>query len=357
MKPEPGFARSLREELTQVLPEFQARVHRAGGLTDEELVRMTTRQDADPAMYLPDHPDPKSVYSIDEISNGDELVGDEMVRRGEVAFVILAGGTGTRVGGPKVFAKIPGVETSLLAWKLMQGGDMPIWIMTSPDMQSSVARHMHTLALSPKTRGSIFTQFEGYRLTPDNRLALFAPGAPDLYPLGHGDVGPALVENGVLDEYPDVKYAFICNVDNVLAAPHSGLLGFHKRQGVNVTVEVVERLPSDKGGVLAYVNNRLQVAEDWRLPAGFADEAKFHNTNTMIIDVDVLKSNIEWRWHRTRKQMGNKLVVQHERLLQQYTEEFPTQYVCVPRQARYQPIKTPEDFEAAGKLLASYKYV
>jgi UDP-N-acetylglucosamine pyrophosphorylase len=357
MRPEPGFARSLREELTQVLLEFQQRVHRHGALTDDELVKLTTRQDADPAMYLPDQPDEKSVFTTDNITPFDEVDGEEMVKKGEVAFVILAGGAGTRAGGPKVFAKIPGVETSLLAWKLMQGGGMPIWIMTSPDMLTSVAHHMSTLGLGPQTRGAIFTQFEGYRLTPDNRLSWLVQGVPDLYPLGHGDVGPALVESGILDENPGVKYAYICNVDNVLGSPHPGLLGFHKRQGADVTCEVIDRRPGDKGGVLAVVNNRLQIAEDWRLPAGFTDQAKWHNTNTMIVDIGVLKANIEWRWHRVRKQVGPKLVIQHERLLQQYTEEFPTQFVHVPREARYHGIKTQEDLEAAGKLLASYRYL
>jgi len=353
---EPGFTRSLREELSQVLPEFQARVHRQGALTDEELVRMTTRQDADPAMYLPDHPDEKSVFTADSITAVDELTGEQMIKEGQVAFIILAGGAGTRAGGPKVFAQIPHVETSLLAWKLMQGGDMPIWIMTSPDMLNSVAHHMKSLALSPKTRGTIFTQFEGYRLSPDNRLALIAPGVPDLYPLGHGDVGPALVEGGVLDENKDVKYAFICNVDNVLGSPHAGLLGFHKRQGADVTCEVIDRRPGDKGGVIAVVNNRLQVAEDWRLPTGFADQAKWHNTNSMIVDIGVLRANIEWRWHRVRKHVGSRLVIQHERLLQQYTEEFPTQFVHVPREARYQAIKNADDLEEAGRVLSGYRY-
>jgi hypothetical protein len=141
-----------------------------------------------------------------------------------------------------------------------------------------------------------------------------------------------------------------------MASPHSALLGFHKRQGVAVTCEVVDRRQGDKGGVIAVVNNRLQIAEDWRLPPGFSDQARWHNTNTMIVDVSVLRSNIDWRWHRVRKQINNRLVIQHERLLQQYTEEFPTQYVHVPREARYFGVKTPEDLEAAGKLLTGHKY-
>jgi len=354
---EPGFTRSLREELHNILPEFQARVHRVGALPDDELIRMTTRQDADPAMYHPDQPDERSVVQWDDVTLADEAEGSRMIKDGEVAFVMLAGGVGTRMGGPKVFAKIPGLETSLLAWKVMQGGGMPTWIMTSYGNMQPVAHHMQKLVLPPGTWYHIFEQFEGYRLTPDNRMSWVTPGVPDLYPLGHGDVGPALVESGVLADNPNVKYAFICNVDNVLASPHAGLLGLHKRQGADVTCEVVERMPTDKGGVLAVVNNQLQVAEDWRLPAGFIEQARWHNTNSLIVDIGVLSSPIEWRWHRVRKQINNRLVIQHERLLQQYTEERPTQFVQVPRNARYHGVKTPEDLEAAGKVLAGYRYM
>ena len=357
MKTEPGFVRSLREELTQVLPEFQVRVHRSGALTDEELVKMTTRQDADPAMYHPDFPDDDKLNNYEEITVADEQVGEEMISRGEVAFVLLAGGAGTRMGMPKVFAKIPGVDTSMLAWKVMQGGNMPVWIMTSVGNLKSIALHLEKLARPPKASYHIFEQFEGYRLTPDNRLEWIAHGVPDLYPLGHGDVGPALVESGVIADNPGVKYAYIVNVDNVMGSPHPGLLGFHKREGATVTCEVIERQRGDKGGVVAYVNNKLQIAEDWRLPAGFADQARWHNTNSMIIDIAALKAPIEWRWHRARKQVGHRLVIQHERLLQQLTEEFPTQFVRVPRDARYFGVKTQEDLEAAGRMLTGFKYV
>ena len=353
---EPGFTRSLSEELQRVSPEFQQRVHRAGALSDNELVRMTTRQDADPAMYHPVHPDDASLADWSDVTVADEVAGQRMIQTGQVAFVLLAGGAGTRMGGPKLFAQIPGVGTNMLAWKLMQGGDMPVWIMTSPDMVRVVAHHMKAWALSPKTRGTIFTQFEGYRLTPDNKMSWVTPGVPDLHPLGHGDVGPALIENSVLDDNPGVKWAYVCNVDNVMASPHAGLLGLHQRRSADVTCEVVERRPGDKGGVVAYVNDRLQIAEDWRLPPGFADSAKWYNTNTMIIDINVLKMPMEWRWHRVRKHVDNRIVIQHERLLQQYTEELQTLFVKVPRQVRYHGIKNNEDLEAAGKLLESYRY-
>jgi UDP-N-acetylglucosamine pyrophosphorylase len=204
--------------------------------------------------------------------------------------------------------------------------------------------------------GCIFEQFEGYRLTPDNRLQIGTTGLPELYPLGHGDVGPALVENGVLDDNPLVEYAYICNVDNVMASPHPGIIGRHIRTGAPVTCEVVRRRKNDKGGCLAWVNNHLQIAEDFRLPRGFAETSRWHNTNTMIINTSVLRSEIPWRWHRVRKHIDNRIVVQYERFLQQYTEEYRSDFLEVPRDVRYCPIKEPSDLKRAGKLVSSYRF-
>ena len=354
---EPGFVTSLKEELAGVLPEFQARVHRPGALDDAELIRLVQRIEADPAAVHPDHPKAGDlVDGENELKLSDEFEGEKAISEGKVAFVILAGGAGTRMGGPKLFAKIPGVGLSLLGWKLLQAGTMPVWVMTQPDVVPQIQRHISTLALPMGLNGSVFDQFEGYRLTPDNRLAQLAPGIPDLYPLGHGDVGPALVESGILADSPNVKHVVVCNVDNVLASPSPAGIGHHLRVGRKVTVEVVKREKGDKGGVIAWVNNRLQAVEDFRLPDGFADEAPYHNTNTMIVDVDVLKQPISWRWQRVRKEVGTRLVVQHERLLQQYTEEHETNFVLVPRVARYAPVKTSDDLERAGNVLAAYRF-
>lgn len=346
---------SLLNELNGVAPELRKRVQRAGGLSEQELASLTTRPDSDPALYHPDHASEKDVTAWTEVTSADESVGDRSIQNGEVAFVLLAGGAGTRLGEPKLFARLPELSLSLLGWKLLQAGNMPVWIMTQPMMTKEIQRHISTLALPLGMQGCIFEQFEGFRLTPDNRLSMLN-GMPEFYPLGHGDVGPALVESGVLDDNPKVKYVYVSNVDNVLASPHPGIVGLHIRSGRKVTCEVVERRQGDRGGVVAWVNNQLQIAEDFRLPTGFADEAKHFNTNTMIIDVDVLRWPIPWRWHRLRKHVDNRLVIQYERLLQQYTEECRATFVKVPRDARFLPIKTQEDLERAGTLLASYRF-
>lgn len=356
MKITPGFVGSLKEELQGVLPEYQQRVHRDGGLMDAELVSLTTRFDADPAAYHPEQVDIGNISTYEHITEEHVSIGDAAIKNGEVAFCLLAGGAGTRMGGPKLFARIPGIGISLLAWKLMQAGGMPVWVMTPPGMVKPIEQHISHLVLAPGMSGVVFEQFEGYRLTPDNRLSMLAPGTPDLYPLGHGDVGPALVENGVLDDNPNVKHVIVCNVDNVLASPHSGILGHHILNNAAVTCEIVDRAKTDHGGVLAWVNGFRQIAEDFRLPDGFVEQAKFHNTNTMIIDTSMLRANIPWRWHRVRKHADSRLFIQHERLLQQYTEHCTADYVHVPRQARYMPVKTNDDLDRAGNALAAFHF-
>jgi UTP--glucose-1-phosphate uridylyltransferase len=347
---EPGFTRSLREELTQVAPDFQARVHRAGALPDAELLSLTMQLAVDPAMYHPEPCDASAVSILGDVTPDDERTGMQAIKRGEVAMVLLAGRT------PRLFSQLPGVGTSVLAWRLMQGGDMPVWIMVAPDQLASVEHHIKPLVLSPNLRGTVFTQFEGYRLTPDNRMAWLAPGVPDLGPLGNGDLGPALAEAGILDAHPAVKWVFISNVDNVMATPHEGLIGFHIRHGAPITCEVVDLWPDDRGGVLARIDGYRQIAEDWRLPAGFVKPGTFYSTNTMLVNVEVLQTPCAWRWHRIRRQVGSRLVVQHERLLQQYTEKFGTVYVRVPRDVRYVSAKTSAGLEEAGRAILQTRH-
>lgn len=351
----PGFAGSLTRDLEGVSVEVGKATDHPNGLSYKELVSLTTRPDADPALYLPDHATEKDVSDWSDVTPADELRGEQAIKEGEVAFVVLAGGAATRFGEPKMFARLPSVGLSLLGWKLLQAGNMPTWIMTSPKYTQEIHDHITKLALPTGLNGTIFEQFRGLRLTPDNRIS-YVNGEPEFYPLGHGDVGPALVENGVLDENPGVKYIYVCNVDNVLGSPHPGIIGRHIRKAGKVTCEVVERLEKDRGGCVAWVNNQLQIAEDFRLPAGFAEEAKYLNTNTMIIDVDVLKWPIPWRWHRVRKQVDGRIVIQYERLIQQYTEECSSEFLAVPRSARYCPIKEPEDLDRASQVLESYRF-
>lgn len=346
----------LELDLQNVSPAISARVHKTGGIDDATLLSLVSHPPSDPALSCPDHPDDNAVSHVDSITEKLESEGEQAIKDGKVAFVVLAGGSGTRVGEPKAFMQIPGVGISLLTWKMMQAGNMPVWIMTTPDLMRQMHQHVSMLAVPVGLSGVIFDQFEGYRLTPDNRLSFVSPGVPELHPLGHGDVGPALNASGLLDENPNVKHIVVCNVDNVLGSPHPGVIGRHIARGKKVTCELVDRVGDVNGGVPAWVGNRLQVVETFRLPDWFDAGVRWQSTNTMIIDVDALREPISWRYHRVRKVVDGRVVDQHERLLQQYTEAFETGYVVVPRGARYCPVKVMGDIENAGKVLQGYRF-
>lgn len=351
MRFEPGFVQGLRDDLQQVRSDYRDRVERLGGLTGEELVKLV----AAPRSYEVDFPDHPSHRDLDTYLNAEvhRNAGVEAIKNGEVGYIILAGGAGTRMGGPKALMQLPGLGLSLLAQKVMSanvdGHSLPLYIMTSPGMLSYIGQTLSSL--TPLPQGIAFEQFESYRLLPDNRLAFLKPGVPDLYPTGHGDVGMAIRTSGALAENPNIKHFIIANVDNVCASPDPAVLGLHIVTNAPVTCEVVARNETDKaGGVLAWADNMLQVVEAFRLEPNFVDEATYTNTNTMIIRRDVLEADVPWQWHRVRKQVGARLVIQHERLLQQYTALWPTRYVVVPREQRYFPIKDEAALQEAGKL-------
>lgn len=356
MRLEPGFVKELRGDLAAVKPEVKARLNRPGALDEGQLLGLVATQPQQ-AVNEPEHAAANDVVRYDDLVEWQP--GIDAVRAGEVAFVVLAGGAGTRAGGPKPFMRLPKLGITLMANKLVQSAfathegevvQAPIWFMTSPDILERFARHLDGLVPQPAA-GIVFEQFESYRLTVDNRLVFTEPGVPELHPTGHGDVGPALVESGVLDEHPEVKHCVIVNCDNVLASLDPVLLARHIGSGAAVTCEVVERRGSDSGGVLAWVDGQLQVVEQFRLPDGFADEARYHSTNSMIIDVKALRQQLMWRWHRVRKHVNDRIVVQYERMLQQYTENFKTDYVLVDRERRYLPVKTEADLLRADEKL------
>lgn len=354
MRFEPGFYKDLQRDIESVKPEIRAKLARDGAMTEQQLLWniCSTPETVSGA----EHASENDVVKYDDLHTWQ--AGCDAIRSGEVAFVVLAGGAGTRAGGPKAFMRLPKLGITLMANKLFQSSlvthegevlQAPTWFMTAPSIFEKMALHLG--GLSPTVEGAVFEQFESYRLTVDNRIDFSEPGVPNLAPTGHGDVGPALVESGVLADNPRVKYCVIVNCDNVLASLDPVILSRHVESGNEVTSELVERAKGDKGGAPVWVDGRLQIVEDFRLPDGFTDDARYHNTNTMIVNVDVLKGMTNWRWNRVRKHVDNRVVVQHERLVQQYTERYKTEYVLVDRDRRYLPVKVEADLERADEVL------
>lgn len=352
MRFEPSSASDIRLDIESIKPEIRQKLQRKGSLTEKHFISLISSPPSD--TLDPEHPNKNDFIERDTLE--EWRVGAEAVKNGEVAYVVLAGGHGIREGEPGAFMRLPKLGMTLMANKLFTSSAVTpdgkrvqpeLWYMTSTDMLERMANHLCGLSFS----GVVFDQYEAYRLNAIDRIEFKEPGVPYTSPTGTGDVGPALVESGLFGEFPKVKHCVITNCDNVLASLDLEILSRHIVNGNQVTCEAVERRQNERGGVVVWADNRLQIVESFRLPIDGFEDAEYLNTNSMIINVDALKADVQWRWHRVRRRIENKIVVQYERFIQQYTEQFKAEFILVDRDKRYLPVKAEADLAGADEVL------
>ncbi len=112
-----------------------------------------------------------------------------------------------------------------------------------------------------------------------------------LHPVGHFYEVPNLLRNGVmaalLKERPQLKYLMLHNIDTLGANPEPALLGQHIESGACLTFEVITRRLEDRGGGLAKVNGRVRFVEGLAMPREEAEfRLSYYNSNTAWIHLD-----------------------------------------------------------------------
>ncbi|ADV60977.1 UTP--glucose-1-phosphate uridylyltransferase [Isosphaera pallida ATCC 43644] len=245
--------------------------------------------------------DPSRVGPVETIPPGSRSreeqeealrAGTDLLSRGEVAIVLVAGGQGTRLGfdGPKgTFPIGPVSDASLFqihAEKIValgrrHGVEPPLFVMTSPDNHQATADFFAAHNQFGLKRLRLFTQGQlpavdaqtgAILLANRDRVAL----APD----GHGGTLRALAAPGpnggpsCLDEMEEagIRTIFYFQVDNPLVKIADPVfLGHHLRAGADMSFKVVEKhQPDEKLGVVVMVDGRPQVIEYSDLPAELA---------------------------------------------------------------------------------------
>jgi UTP--glucose-1-phosphate uridylyltransferase len=283
--------------------------------------------------------------------------GIEALARGEVAQVVLAGGMATRFGGV-VKAVLEAVDgMSFLEAKLAQTAALesaldctvPVALMTSFATDEAVRAHVAEHRLGEPI---VFHQFVSLRLEATGELFLDEDGRPSLYAPGHGDLFQALRRSGALDAFRSrgVRIVTVSNVDNLGARVDPVVVGAHRLGGTALTCEVA-RKEGDMGGAPVRVDGRLRLVEGPCFPPSFDQElVPVFNTNTALVDIDVLDAEYDLSWLFVRKPVGGRVAVQLERLYHELSAFLPAQYLEVPRRGprgRFSPIKTPADLERA----------
>jgi UTP--glucose-1-phosphate uridylyltransferase len=356
----------LRQQLAELPPPLLARLQARGFNPDRLLSRAShIGVDRDRRNRLPGTVEPPSPGDvIDAAAQGTpehaklEALGLAALGRGEVALCVLAGGMATRMGGvvKALVDALPG--HSFLDLRLREnanmsrrsGGRIPLWLMTSEATDKTI-REALGAQLSDEYL-TTFEQFVSLRLTPEGELFRDEHGEPSVYATGHGDLPDALRASGLLSRFIERGGRIVCiaNIDNLGATVDPAILGFHLAHGGPLTVELVDKVGSDRGGGPIRWNGRPIVAEDFRLPIGF-DPAKVpvFSTNTFIVSAAALQDlTMEWTYVEVEKKIGSASAIQFERILNEITAGLAPRLLRVPREgtaSRFLPVKDLPELE------------
>lgn len=204
--------------------------------------------------------------------------GADLLRRGQVAAVLVAGGQGSRLGfeGPKgafVFGALSGKSLfqlhaeKILATSRRYRAAIPWYIMTS------LANHEETKAFFaqhrffglPVTDVFFFQQGMMPAIDDNGKIILEAPDSIFMNPDGHGGTLQALAKSGALADMRrrGITEFFYFQVDNVLLHICDPLfIGYHATAKAEMSAKVCgKRDPHEKIGVIGKKDGRLTVIE------------------------------------------------------------------------------------------------
>jgi UDP-N-acetylglucosamine/UDP-N-acetylgalactosamine diphosphorylase len=233
-------------------------------------------------------------------TDGERLVrrraaglGDDALAAGEVGVILVAGGSGTRLGfeGPKGSFPIGPVSSAslfqihaekIVALSRRYGRTIPLYIMTSPENHEPTVSFFDANGRFGLDHVRFFVQ--GRMPAVDrvtSRVLLASKDALALSPDGHGGTLAALAARGeggaasCLDEMraAGVRTLFYFQVDNPLVRiAEPAFIGLHREADAELSFKVVERLsPDEKLGVVVTALGRPQVIEYSDLPAALAE--------------------------------------------------------------------------------------
>jgi UTP--glucose-1-phosphate uridylyltransferase len=368
---------ALRRDLATLPPELRARLD-AAGFRDDWLVELAAPLAAGPeeaaarrrarnvvsgAVRLPA---PEEIPAAPAAGSPEHArlaaLGEEILRRGELAFCVMAGGMATRMGGVvkalvEAFEGHTFLELRLAEnahWSRRAGRPVPLWLMVSDATRGPTVEALGRLGAPAHV--ATFLQGLGLRLTPTGQLFRGEDGNPDPYGTGHGDLVDSLRRTGLLADFRAAggRYVWIANLDNLGATLDPAVLGYFVDTGRDLMVEVCEKAPGDKGGIPVHAQGRLQVLEEFRLPPEVDPaQVRVFNTNTFLVRAAALaETPFDWHWFEVEKKVGGRTAIQFERLLQELTAGLDAAYLTVPREgvaSRFLPVK---DFDELGRRRA-----
>lgn len=270
----------LAADLQSVDFELLRRLHHEG--TSE--VDSTSDADFTPADVFPVARD----SALEGEAQRARARGRELLDRGAVACVTVAGGQASRLGhpGPKGTFPIGPISHKPLfqlfaekvrATAARHGRPIPWWIMTSEANDADTRAFFEQNAwfgLDPEHVG-FFAQEMIPAVDRQGKLLLASRSRLFRNPNGHGGLILGLRSKGVLDEFRrrGIEQVFSFQVDNPLVSIADPLfVGLHDLQNADMSAKVVSKSsPGEKVGVVGHRRGQLTVIEYSDLPETLRD--------------------------------------------------------------------------------------
>ncbi len=250
----------------------------------EELYRQVLKS----KVTLPEDIEPVPI-SAPQFSTEEKARGEDALRQGEVAVLLVAGGQATRLKTPEPKGMFPVGAVSgatlyqihaekVLALSRRYRTPLLFLIMTSPATDAATRAYFEENNYFGLSREQVRFFQQGTMpavSVQTGQLLLETPGKLLLSPNGHGGALTALAESGLLGELADrgVKHLFYFQVDNPLVKiADPGFLGRHIATGSEASSKVVAKTdPAEKVGVLVASRGRCSIIEYSLLPAELAE--------------------------------------------------------------------------------------
>jgi UDP-N-acetylglucosamine/UDP-N-acetylgalactosamine diphosphorylase len=253
-----------------------------------QITRLYEQRDQSFAVPSPDRIQPIPVDALDESDAALRRAGEEALRGGEVAVLIVAGGQGSRLGfeHPKGMYPIGPVSRKslfqihaekVLALGRRYGRNVPLLIMTSPATHDETVAYFREQRYFGLSANDVFFFCQGTMPALDlasGKLLMDGPGRVFTSPNGHGGTLTALADSGLLArmEQRGVRHIFYFQVDNPLIKVADPLfLGHHVSRRAEVSSKIVPKEgPNDRLGNLVLVDGRCTIIEYSDLPDSLA---------------------------------------------------------------------------------------
>ncbi len=238
----------------------------------------------DPATPLPHDPQTPEQRKLYEDARKR---GRELVRNGQVAALMVAGGQGTRLGhdGPKGEYPVTPIRKKplfqvfaeqLLGHSRHYGRTIPWYIMTSEANDAATRAFFKKHDYFGYDPSAIFFFQQGMMpaFSFDGKMLLAEKDSLALSPGGNGDCYRSMVRSGALEDMKKrgIKHLSFFFVDNPLVhCIDEQFLGLHDLTGSDISSKAIPKAsPEERVGVFAMADGKLQVVEYSDMPRELA---------------------------------------------------------------------------------------